>query len=470
MSESWQWTTDKFAADPWRPCYHIAAAKGLINDPNGFSFHQGRFQLFYQWNPFGCEHKNKHWGHFSSQDLVHWQSHAAALAPTDWFDKDGCYSGTAVSNEENLELYYTGNVRNGQQRLSYQCKALLQPDGKVEKLGPLTIEGLDNYTGHVRDPKFFRWGEQSWIVLGVQTLDLQGGISLLQQQEQGWCERHYVTKDINFGHPQQAYMWECPDLLQLDDQWLLLACPQGIHLESAEYNSTNLSGYFTVDMHAGPAELSISNDFQLLDYGFEFYAPQTLQHQGETVLIGWLGLPDEAEHPTVAHNWTQMLGLPRSLSWQDGYLLQQPIAAIRELISGQQQHSYGAGKHSLDGISRSCLLEMELTSCGAFQLLLPCGDASLSISASQGQWVIERGQLGCANSDKKRVYQSRSASPTKLQLFIDSSSFELFVNDGEAVLSGRLFPPQAWGQALLILDDGQVALTLSQLRNSWIEE
>ncbi len=470
MTESWQWTTDKFAADPWRPCYHIAAATGLINDPNGFSFHQGRFQLFYQWNPSGCEHKNKHWGHFSSSDLVHWQSHAAALAPTDWFDKDGCYSGTAVSNGENLELYYTGNVRNGGQRLSYQCKALLQPDGKVEKLGPLSIEGLDNYTGHVRDPKFLRWGEQSWIVLGVQTLDLQGGISLLQQQDQQWVEHSFVSKDINLGRPQQAYMWECPDLLQVDGQWLLLACPQGIKLDLAEYHPTNLSGYFTVDMSAGPAELSITNEFQLLDHGFEFYAPQTLQHQGETVLIGWLGLPDEAEHPTVANGWTQMLGLPRSLSWQDGYLYQRPIAALNELIYQQLHDNYVAGKHSLNDISRSCLLELEFTACSTFQLLLPCGEASFSLSGNQGKLQVERGELGCANSDNKRVYQSRSGRLSKLQLYIDSSNFELFVNDGEAVLSGRLFPQQAWDQAQLILDDGQAAMTLSQLRNSWIEE
>ncbi|WP_432463982.1 sucrose-6-phosphate hydrolase [Agarivorans sp. QJM3NY_33] len=470
MPKSCGWTTKQFTADPWRPYYHIAAKTGLINDPNGFSFHQGRFQLFYQWNPFGCEHKNKHWGHFSSSDLIHWQAHPAALAPTDWFDKNGCYSGTAVSEGEILNLYYTGNVRQGEQRLSYQCKAVLHPDGHVEKLGPMNIEALSNYTGHVRDPKYLSWQDQSWLILGAQTLDQRGGICLLQQQQEQWLERRFISQEINLGRPQQAYMWECPDLFELDQQWLLLACPQGIELDQAEYTTTNLSGYFTVDMSAGPAELTINSEFNLLDHGFEFYAPQTLQHQGTTLLIGWLGLPDDGEHPSVRHNWTQMLGLPRSLSWENGCLRQRPIPAFKALAQAQQGDSYRSGEHQLKGFSRSCMLDIEFTECSAFQLSLPSADDSFSLHWSEGTLVVERGELGPLNSDTKRIYQSRNGNLRQLQLFIDSSSFELFVNDGEAVLSGRLFPQQAWHKGQFKLESGQAKLQLTQLSNSWIEE
>ena len=63
----------KAAADPHRPRWHLAAPVGLLNDPNGFIEHDGRYHLFYQWNPLGCEHRNKGWGHVTSTDLLHWQ-------------------------------------------------------------------------------------------------------------------------------------------------------------------------------------------------------------------------------------------------------------------------------------------------------------------------------------------------------------------------------------------------------------
>ena len=73
----------KAAADPHRPRWHLAAPVGLLNDPNGFIEHDGRYHLFYQWNPLGCEHRNKGWGHVTSTDLLHWQHEPVALLPTE---------------------------------------------------------------------------------------------------------------------------------------------------------------------------------------------------------------------------------------------------------------------------------------------------------------------------------------------------------------------------------------------------
>ena len=88
----------KAAADPHRPRWHLAAPVGLLNDPNGFIEHDGRYHLFYKWNPLGCEHRNKGWGHVSSTDLLHWQHEPMALLPTEAYESHGCYSGSAVSD------------------------------------------------------------------------------------------------------------------------------------------------------------------------------------------------------------------------------------------------------------------------------------------------------------------------------------------------------------------------------------
>lgn len=50
-----------------------------------------------------------HWGHVKSKDLVHWEHCPIALAPGDACDLDGCFSGSAVDNNGELTLIYTGH-------------------------------------------------------------------------------------------------------------------------------------------------------------------------------------------------------------------------------------------------------------------------------------------------------------------------------------------------------------------------
>jgi sucrose-6-phosphate hydrolase SacC (GH32 family) len=85
-------------ADSHYPRWHHAPVTGLMNDPNGFVEFAGRYHLFYQWNPLACDHKFKCWGHWSSADLLHWQHEPIALMPDEEYDRNGCYSGSAVDN------------------------------------------------------------------------------------------------------------------------------------------------------------------------------------------------------------------------------------------------------------------------------------------------------------------------------------------------------------------------------------
>src|SRR5690242_14432133 len=58
----------------WRQTFHIQPETGLLNDPNGFSYYNGEYHLFYQWFPFGPVHGLKYWYHTKSKDLVHWSN------------------------------------------------------------------------------------------------------------------------------------------------------------------------------------------------------------------------------------------------------------------------------------------------------------------------------------------------------------------------------------------------------------
>ncbi|MGL6175943.1 MAG: glycoside hydrolase family 32 protein, partial [Vibrionaceae bacterium] len=126
----------KALADAHYPQWHLAPVTGLMNDPNGFISFDGRYHLFYQWNPFACDHTYKCWGHWSSADLLQWRHEPIALMPTEEYDRNGRYSGCAVDNGGALTLCYTGNVKFADGgRTAWQCLAVQNAAGGFDKSG-----------------------------------------------------------------------------------------------------------------------------------------------------------------------------------------------------------------------------------------------------------------------------------------------------------------------------------------------
>ena len=119
----------KIAAEP-RPDFHLSARVGWMNDPNGFSYYKGEYHMFYQYHPFSPYWGPMHWGHAVSTDLLHWKQLPAALAPDMDYDRDGCFSGSAVVMPDGRHLLmYTGVVKETQKdgssrEVQTQCVAV----------------------------------------------------------------------------------------------------------------------------------------------------------------------------------------------------------------------------------------------------------------------------------------------------------------------------------------------------------
>ena len=95
------------AAD--RPVFHFSPRVGWLNDPNGLSYCDGLYHLFYQYHPYSTQWGPMHWGHAVSRDLISWRYLPAALAPDHAYDQSGCFSGSAcVTDDGRHLLIYTG--------------------------------------------------------------------------------------------------------------------------------------------------------------------------------------------------------------------------------------------------------------------------------------------------------------------------------------------------------------------------
>lgn len=64
-----------------RPSFHVTGGTGWINDPNGFSYYNGEYHLFYQYHPYSNEWGPMHWGHLSSKDMLAWKRLPVVMAP-----------------------------------------------------------------------------------------------------------------------------------------------------------------------------------------------------------------------------------------------------------------------------------------------------------------------------------------------------------------------------------------------------
>ena len=124
---------DHMAKSPWHTHYHVEPKAGLLNDPNGFSYFDGKWILFYQNFPFGAAHGLKSWVQTESEDLVHFKETGVTLLPDTDLDSHGAYSGSAMQFGDKLFLFYTGNVRDQRHTKS----ALMDKDGKIEKIDKL---------------------------------------------------------------------------------------------------------------------------------------------------------------------------------------------------------------------------------------------------------------------------------------------------------------------------------------------
>ena len=131
----------------------------------------------------------------------------------------------------------------------------------------------------------------------------------------------------------ESYMWECPDLFEVDGQEILIACPQGVPKSGHDYQNVYQCGYFPIEMDFENKKYKLG-EFHELDKGFDIYATQTfLDENGRRILIGWMGIPDADydNDATVEYDWIHALTMPRVLTYQDGKLIQKPLEELKSL-------------------------------------------------------------------------------------------------------------------------------------------
>ncbi|QDY85147.1 sucrose-6-phosphate hydrolase [Paenibacillus polymyxa] len=450
---------------PWRQSFHIQPPTGLLNDPNGFSYYQGEYHLFYQWFPLGTDHGMKYWYHLKSKDLATWNSAGIGITPGDYFDSHGAYSGSALEHEGKLYMMYTGNTRDENWiRHPYQCMAVMDKSGHITKWEHPVIDHVpEGYTDHFRDPKLWKDGDSFYCVIGAQRTNSTGCVVLYRSTD---LHTWQFEGELRTGLESFGYMWECPDYFELNGAGVLVFSPQGLEPSGDENHNVYQSGYVIGKPLDAETRTLEHGAFHELDRGFDFYAPQTMiDPQGRRIMVAWMGLPD-IEYPTDPNGWAHCLTLPRELTLHEGKLLQRPIPELTTLRRNREDRvadtlsSESKTYEGFKGTAYELICEVDLLDANEFGIEFRASETQKTVikySAVSRKLVLDRSQSGeSVAAEYGEVRQCAwDKDHLKLHLFVDTSSVEIFVNDGEEVFTSRIFPHPESDEIRFFADKGE---------------
>ena len=464
-----------------RPKFHMTPRIGWTNDPNGFSFYQGKYHLFYQYNPYNTVWDSMHWGHMTSDDLLHWEYVPCALAPDEHYDSFGVFSGSAIELPDGRQLLmYTGVLKEGgdpyAKDIQTQCIAV--GDGldyhKYVHNPVLDASNLPEGMSQndFRDPKIWRESDGTYrCVIGTRIPDKEGAILLFSSPDgfQWKYESVLIQNDGRFG-----MMWECPDFFELEGKYVLLCSPQDMLPEGFEYHNGNGTLCLIGDMDEERKHFTYERN-QAVDYGIDFYAPQTmLAPDGRRIMIAWMQNWDTCDqNGAKERKWFGQMTLPRELSIQNGRLYQQPIRELERYRSNKVEYTNVAleGQMILDGIEGR-MVDMEITirpkdkndMYRKFGLWFAQNEqfrTTLSYRPYESILKIDRKYAG---SRRAYIHQRRAQVPyndgeLKLRVILDKFSVEVFINDGEQVMTATFMTtPEA--KTISFCVDGQVEMDI----------
>ncbi|MBM7708283.1 sucrose-6-phosphate hydrolase [Enterococcus lemanii] len=444
---------------PWRFGYHIQPPTGLLNDPNGFAYYNGKWQLFYQAYPMGPVHGVKSWAHVTSDNLVDWQEEGLKLLPDSSYDSHGVYSGTAMPMGDQLFLAYTGNVRDENwERYTYQMGAFMNPSGEITKIPtPLIAEPPKGYTTHFRDPQVFPFEDGYLMVIGAQNEQEEGEVLTYFSHD---CLNWEQLGKLNFTNEQMGFMAECPNLLLTDEHALLIFCPQGLDPAICAYQNIYPNMYVTAASYDKEKNALISpSALKNLDEGFDVYATQAFKApDGRLLSVSWVGLPEIA-YPTDKYGWAHGLSIVKELSFKEDVLYQTPVKEMRELRQENATTYTDEKLVTFDAKSNQYELQIdfETLASGTFTLLADEEQnhgMTITFDASHGKMKIDRSQAGEVFGEDfgtSRAFEIAN-EPLSLQIFVDQSIIEIFINGGKEVATLRAFPTEKQTQVHLQAD------------------
>ncbi len=231
-------------------------------------------------------------------------------------------------------------------------------------------------------------------------------------------------------------MWECPDFFTLDGQDILLMSPQGLEAQGDKYRNRDQTGYLIGKTQSD--KTMKRGGFVEIDRGHDFYATQTMMTPDHRrVMIAWMNAWDSPMYEK-ADGWAGALTIPRELIVQNGRLIQRPIREIDSLrVKKICENEADVGYRIKLPRTAEILLDFDKAALEKGRLLKIGNEKQqmeMFVDKAHNRLVLQR-----QTADGERAAALPQLEHLKLHLFLDKSSAEIFVNDGDLTFTERLY-------------------------------
>lgn len=458
----------------WYPAYHFAAQSGLTKHPNALTYFNGKYHLFYQNELTDASGKKMQiWAHATSTDLLNWNNIAPAIAPSEPYDNNGVFAGSAIVEDDLLNVFYTGyteNKENDKTQKKETPNLAMSKDGinfGKSANNPL-IQMAPHYANleftkeYFKDPYVWKQSDRYYALIASQYEKTKDGAVLLFKSKD---MRNWVFINITAigSKGEMGHLWDCPNFLHIGNDDLLIINPTGIKPNGKMYLNKYISGGFLGKLDYNTGNFKQKGAFRLFDYGFDFYAPQVIKTaDGRYVMIGWLGMPGSILHEE-SQNWGGMMTLPREIQIINGNVITRPLAELKNLrestvsfkdlkIHGEKDFSnIKAGAYELE-------MSVDLTNAKNFKIKLRASSSQetvLSYDKDTQLLKLNRDKSGHALKGEREVKLPLQDNLLNLRIFVDNSSVEVFAND--IAMTARIYPDKA-SAGIKISSEGEAIL------------
>ena len=467
----------------WRPRYHYSPQRNWMNDPNGLVFFEGKYHLYYQYNPDGSEWGNISWGHAVSSDLVSWREQPVAIQAS---DRLMAFSGSAVVDADNtsgfapassgrpaIVAFFTGFDPVTKIQSQHVAYSLDSGQSYTRYAGNPVI---DIGSTEFRDPKVF-WHAPTgrWVMLVVAALQQQVWI-YTSSNLKSW------TKVSTFGPAGSAAgnIWEVPDLFQLSidgdssrTRWVLIVSVNhgslwggsGVQYFIGDFDGTR----FVADEHdtigATTPQASLANITLWADHGRDFYAPITFSNVPDARVI-WLGWMSNWQYAASIPTdpWRGQQSLPRQLGLTQTprglRLRQRIIAEVLALLEPEAHFTQtdlraselaaavsAAGPAARRLVARMTVSPHGLRSPVGIELFAGGGErVRAGFDPASNTFFVDRTTRQprfAGQSERHDAVRLFSDDDIFFEVWIDGSTLEMFADDGTVVLSDLVYPAHA---------------------------
>ncbi|HAM5141194.1 TPA: glycoside hydrolase family 32 protein, partial [Escherichia coli] len=171
----------------------------------------------------------------------------------------------------------------------------------------------------------------------------------------------------------------------------------------------------------------------------------------------------ESSMPEQQDGWAGMLSLPRELSLVDGRVRMKPAAEVTALRGSYYPTPVRClnNQNVLVAANADAVevqLAWDLSASTAEQFGIALGDGlRIYVDDQAGRLVVER-RYPEYSLEGTRSIPLPADSVLSLRIFIDRSSVEVFVNDGDACLSSRIYPQPGERDISLFANLGKASL------------